>query len=135
MKFIIENVLLIVIALVSGVLLAWPAILRRSAGAVVTQLQATQLMNRKNALLLDIRSLDEFSSGHITGAKNIPADQVAGRLSELSKHKTGSLILTDAKGNKTGAVVALLKKEGFSEVVTLERGVEGWKNAGLPLTK
>ena len=135
MKFIIENSLLIGIVLVSGAFLAWPAILRRSAGAVVTQLQATQLMNRKNALLLDIRSSDEFSAGYITGAKNIPADQVLSRLSELSKHKTGSLILADAKGNKTGVVVALLKKEGFSEVVTLEGGVEGWKNAGLPLTK
>ncbi|MFN7668034.1 MAG: rhodanese-like domain-containing protein [Burkholderiales bacterium] len=63
------------------------------------------------------------------------ADQRAGRLSEISKQKNSGLILADAKGNKTAVVAALLKKEGFSEVVTLEGGVEGWKNAGLPLTK
>lgn len=135
MKFIIENGLLILIAFVSGALLVWPAILRRTSGALVTHLQATQLMNSKNTLLVDIRTSDEFARGHITGSKNIPADQIAGRLSEISKQKNSGLILADAKGNKTAVVAALLKKEGFSEVVTLEGGVEGWKNAGLPLTK
>lgn len=135
MKFIIENGLLILIAFVSGALLVWPAILRRTSGALVTHLQATQLMNSKNALLVDIRNSDEFARGHIVGAKNIPADQMANRWSELSKQKTGGIILADAKGNKTAAIAALLKKEGFSEVVTLEGGVEGWQNAGLPLTK
>lgn len=134
-KFIVENAFLILVAVVSGALLAWPAILRRSSGALVTHLQATQLMNSKSALLLDIRSSDEYARGHIVGSKNIPAEQVASRVSELNKQKKSGLILADAKGNKTAAVAALLKKEGFNEVVTLDGGVEGWQNAGLPLAK
>jgi rhodanese-related sulfurtransferase len=132
-KFIIENAFLIVMAFVSGTLLAWPALLRRSSGMQVSHLQATQWINNKNALLLDIRSSDEFARGHMVGAKNIPADQLPNRLSELSPKKTASVILVDTKGLKTSAAAALLKKEGFSEVATLEGGVEGWKNAGLPL--
>lgn len=135
MKFIVENWLLIAIAFVSGALLVWPALVRRTAGGVVTHLQATQLMNGKGALLLDIRTSDDFARGHIAGAKNIPADQLSSRLAEIGKYKTGTVIVADAKGHKTSATAALLKKEGYAEVVSLEGGIEGWKNAGLPLTQ
>lgn len=135
MKFIIDNILLVFVALTSGALLLWPLIVRGASGTLVSHLQATQLINAGNACLVDIRTSDEFARGHIAGAKNIPLEQLSSRLAELSKFQQGTVILAGTNKAPAQTTLALLKERGFNQVLSLEGGVEAWRTAGLPLVK
>ena len=72
-QFLINNSWLVGLALVSGIMLLWP-MLKRGAGGVVsvTPNEAVLLINRANAVVLDVRDDAEFAGGHITDARHIP---------------------------------------------------------------
>ena len=72
MDFIQNNLLLIGVAFASGAMLIWPFVRRTAGGPWVNTLQATQMINREDALLLDVREPAEYAKGHILGAKNVP---------------------------------------------------------------
>ena len=72
MDFIQNNLLLIAVAFASGAMLIWPFVRRTAGGPWVNTLQATQLINREDALVLDVREPAEYAKGHILGAKNVP---------------------------------------------------------------
>ena len=92
MKFILDwnNLILIAMAVVSGIALLLPALQRR--GARVSQIQATQMMNQGKTLVLDVRSAEEFASGHLPKAKNIPLPELAQRIAELEKSRNNVVI-------------------------------------------
>jgi len=64
------------------------------------------------ALLLDVRSPDEFSDGHIEGAVNIPVDQVGARLSSLPRDKP--IVVYCAMGSRSAAAATRLAAAGFN---------------------
>ena len=72
MEFINKNIFLIVIALVSGGMLIWPFLRRTAGGPSVNTLAATQMINRSDAIVVDLRSAEDYAKGHILGAKSIP---------------------------------------------------------------
>ncbi|MFN2645134.1 MAG: rhodanese-like domain-containing protein, partial [Burkholderiales bacterium] len=79
MDFVRNNLLLFVVALVSGAMLLWPLVRRTGGGPWVSAAQATHLINREDAIVIDVREPNEFASGHVLGAKNLPlARLVAG---------------------------------------------------------
>jgi len=128
-KFLIDNIWLILIALVSGGALAWPT-LSRSKNTLST-LQATQLLNKGKTLILDVRSADEFKTGHLRASKNIPLDELAGRMSDLDKSAAVLVICqTDARA---GRGASQLRRAGFSDVYVLEGGFAAWQSQGLPV--
>jgi rhodanese-related sulfurtransferase len=133
LEFIIKNWALVAIAAVSGGMLLWP-LLRKGVGGVST-LQATQLMNRDDALVVDLRLAAEFAKGHILGARGIPLADLERRAGELDKHKTRPVILYCGDGNRAGSGAALLRKSGFANVVNLTGGYAAWQQAGLPVEK
>jgi len=133
LDFIIKNWALVAITVVSGGMLLWP-LLRKGIGGVST-LQATQLMNRDDALVLDLRLAAEFAKGHILGARGIPLADLERRAGELDKHKTKPVILYCGDGNRAGSAAALLRKHGFANVVNLTGGYAAWQQAGLPVEK
>lgn len=133
MKFIIDNIWFIGIALVSGAALLLPALQRR--GAKVTQLQATQLINQGKTLVLDVRNAAEFASGHLQNAKHIPLAELAERLKEIEKSKNSTVITVCERGVRSASAASLLSKAGFSQVSSLEGGVAAWKSQGLPTVK
>ncbi len=135
MEFITKNIFLILIALVSGGMLLWPLLRKGAGGPWVNTLQATQLMNREDALVLDLRPAAEFSGGHILGARNIPLPELEKRAGELDKFKSKPVILHCKDGSRAGAGVALLRKLGFTNVVNLTGGYGAWQQAGLPVEK
>lgn len=133
MKFIIDNIWLIAIALVSGAALLLPGLQRR--GAKVSQLQATQMMNQGKTLVLDVRDAAEFATGHLQNAKHIPLNELSTRLKELEKSKSNTVITVCERGVRSATAAALLTKQGFTQVFSLEGGVAAWKSQGLPTVK
>ncbi|MFI4939742.1 MAG: rhodanese-like domain-containing protein [Burkholderiales bacterium] len=133
MKFIIDNILLFVLVLVSGGMLLWPVLQRR--GAKVSILQATQLFNQGKTLMLDVRDETEFAAGHMRDAKNIPLKQLSARLGELDKFKAKTVIVVCATGVRSSQAAAQLKNAGFQDVHSLDGGLTAWQTQGLPTVK
>jgi len=135
MEFITKNIFLVLVAVVSGGMLVWPLLRRGTGGPWVNTLEATQLINRSDALVIDLRTADEYAKGHILGAKNIPLADLERRRGELEKHKAKPVIVHCGHGNSSGAGVALLRKNGFASVHNLAGGFAAWQTAGLPVQK
>jgi rhodanese-related sulfurtransferase len=133
MKFLTDNFLYISLLFVSGGMLLWPLIQRRSQGATVNPNGAIALMNQEDALLLDVRSTDEYARGHVAQAKSVPADALATRAAEFSSSK--SIVVMDADGKTAGKAAAALRTAGAARVVILDGGYAMWLAAGLPVKK
>lgn len=131
MQFFVDNIFLIVVAFISGGLLVWPLVKSRASGPALTTLQATQLINDRNAIVVDVRTPDEFAKGSLPHARNVPAEKIADRQKELKKDKP--LILVCATGATAGKVAAQLRASGYNEVYVLAGGLAGWREAGLPI--
>jgi rhodanese-related sulfurtransferase len=136
-KFLTEHVFLVTMALVSGGMLIWPMLRDRAGGSTLSTLQATQMINREDALLLDVRDAAAYAQGHIINARNIPMAQLEERAAELGKQKgkTKPVIVHCDNGTRSQAGMALLAKHGFEKVFTLAGGISAWKAAGLPMEK
>jgi len=132
-KFFIDNIWLIGIAILSGGALLWPNLQRR--GAKVSTLQATQLINQGKALIVDVREPAEFSTGHLRDAKNIPLAELSNRIGELDKFKSKAVITVCQSGTRSPKAAAQFKKAGFNEAFSLDGGIAAWQAQGLPLTK
>jgi rhodanese-related sulfurtransferase len=134
-KFLSDNILLVAAALVSGSLLIWPALRRGIGGASVSPLQATLLINQHNALVLDVRDAAEYEKGHMLNARNIPLTDLGGRVKELEKHKAKPVLVVCENANRSVRAAAVLRKQGFEQVVVLGGGLTTWQQAGLPLER
>jgi rhodanese-related sulfurtransferase len=135
MEFIQKNIFLVLVAVVSGAMLLWPLLRRGAAGPTVNTLEATQMMNRSDALVIDLRAADEFATGHVLGARNIPIADLERRATDLEKHKAKPVILYSSDANRASAAVATLRKAGFASVHNLAGGYGAWLQAGLPVEK
>ena len=133
--FVRNNLLLFVVAFVSGAMLLWPLVRRTSGGPWVTPAQATHLINREDALVLDVRDPGEYGAGHILGAKNVPLARIDEGGGDLAKRKDKPLIVYDDKGDRAPKAIAALKKHGFSRVANLSGGIGAWQQAGLPVRR
>ncbi|MDP2824281.1 MAG: rhodanese-like domain-containing protein [Sulfuritalea sp.] len=133
MEFLQENMIWVALAFVSGGMLIWPMV---AGGGVanLTPAQATLLMNREDALVLDVRETGEWTSGHIPGARHITLAQLEKRMSELEKFKDRPIIIVCASGNRSSSACSQLKKNGFAKVFSLGGGISGWLESNLPLT-
>ncbi|HEX7951550.1 MAG TPA: rhodanese-like domain-containing protein [Burkholderiales bacterium] len=136
MKFVLNNIWLVLAAAVSGAILLWPLVNRRLSGVPeVGALQAVQLLNRKDAVMIDVREPAEFSGGHAPHAKNIPVAQLEKRIGELEKFKNRPAVVICQSGARSHAATAILRKAGFAEVYVLAGGVGAWLQANLPVEK
>lgn len=134
MEFVNQNILLISIAVVSGLGLIWP-FFRRSGGVEVNPAEATLLINRQDAQVIDVREPDEFAAGHLPEARNIPVGKLADRVGELEKFKDKPVILCCASGMRSSRACGELKRHGFTSLHNLAGGIESWRQAGLPIKK
>ena len=135
MEFIQQNIYLVLIAVASGVGLL--VLTFRSPGKhnSITPVQATLLINREDAQIVDVREPDEYANGHLPEARNIPLARLEERVGELEKYKDTPLVLVCQSGDRSGGACKQLEKLGFSKVHSLEGGVGGWRTAGFPLKK
>jgi rhodanese-related sulfurtransferase len=132
-KFILDHIFTVAIVVLSGGALLWPAL--RPGGRRATALQVTQMLNRGKTTVLDVRSADEFATGHLRDAKNIPLADLPNRIGELEKSKNRTVVVVCQSGVRADKAVRQLAAAGFEDVYSLEGGVTAWKAAGLPSTK
>jgi len=134
MEFINQNILLISIVVTSGLGLLWP-LFARGGAAELNPANATLLINREDAHVLDVREADEFANGHLPDAKHIPLAKLAERIAELEKFKNKPIIVCCAAGMRSAKACKELKKQGFAQVHSLAGGVDAWVGAGYPVKK
>ena len=127
-----NNLLLIGIALGSGLALAWPMIQRSRGGATVSSSQAVQMINHQGAVLLVTRSVEAFQGGHIPQARHAPLADIEKKAASLAKDKP--LILVCEMGRSAIGAASRLRAQGFTAVSVLDGGIKAWSTAGLPLT-
>jgi len=132
-KFFIDNIFLIAIAFLSGAMLVWPLIRSRAAGPALSTLQATQLINSKNAQIIDVRSAEDFAKGSLPNARNLPTASLKDRHGELKKDRP--VIVVCNSGGSAGPAAAQLRAAGFTDVFVLAGGLAAWREAGLPVRK
>ena len=133
--FLRQEYLLVAVALVSGGMLVWPYVRRATGGPWVDTAQATHLINREDAFVIDVREANEYGAGHVLGAKNIPLARVAVAGADLAKRKAKPVIVYDETGNRASGAAAALRKQGFERVFSLHGGMKAWQDAGLPVEK
>jgi rhodanese-related sulfurtransferase len=130
------NMVLLGTVIVSGALLVWPFIARlMRPGQEVGPAEAVQLINRRDAVVLDVRDAAEYKSGHITNARNVPEAELDSRAKELEKVKAKPIIVSCGRGNRSAGIASKLRKLGFAEVFSLRGGVAAWQQANMPLEK
>ena len=134
MDFIKQNIFLVVLAAVSGGMLL-VELLRGRTGGGLSPVEATLLINRENAVVLDVRDAAEFATGHIPNARNVPLAELDGRIGELNKFKNKPVVLVCQSGSRSGKALAALTKAGFEKAQSLGGGLAGWQKDGYPLVK
>ena len=136
LAFLQNNIFLVAVFLMSGGMLLWPLIRKATAGGKeVSVPQAVQLINRRDALVLDVRDAAEFESGHIPNARHIPAGELEKRFKEIEKFKQRPVIVACRSGTRAISTCGLLRKNGFAEAFALKGGMQGWQQASMPLEK
>jgi rhodanese-related sulfurtransferase len=130
-EFLIDNIWLVLIALVSGGALLFPSLMRPKG--TLSTLQATQLLNQGKVTILDVRTPEEFRGGHLRQSKNIPLDQLGERIGELDKGLPALVVC--AAGPRAARAAAQLRRAGFGEVYVLGGGFGEWQAQGLPTAK
>jgi rhodanese-related sulfurtransferase len=121
-KFLIDQIFLIGIAVLSGGALLWPALTQR--GKKASPQEVTLLINRAKAAIVDVRDAAAFTAGHLPDAKNIP-----------DKFKNRTIVVVCQQGSRAFGAAKILEKAGYENVVVLEGGQAAWETAGLPLAK
>ncbi|MBB3324476.1 MULTISPECIES: rhodanese-like domain-containing protein [Atlantibacter] len=103
---------------------------------VISRGEATRLINKEDAVVVDIRQRDDFRKGHIASALNVLPNEIkANNTGELDKHKAQPVIVVDGNGMSAQESANALMKAGFERVFVLKDGVAGWSGENLPLVR
>ncbi len=136
MDFVHQNFWLILMALTSGVMLAFPNLFGKISGVSEADVtQAIQLINHDNALVLDVREHNEFNAGHIASARHIPLGQLKDGIKTLEKFKDQPIVVNCRSGSRSATACGMLRKAGFSQVYNLTGGILAWQKAQMPTVK
>ena len=136
MKFFTDytNLVLIATALISGGLLLWPAITRRGRGGV-SAAEATTLINRRNAVVIDLRPAADYAKGHLPSARNLEMADLQAKIGQIAKNKGNPVILVCQTGQQSQKASRAVSDAGYTEVHVLQGGLDAWQKAGMPVVK
>lgn len=136
MQFIHNNIWLFMIAVISGLMLLWSFVGNRLRGIREADTAAAlQLINHKDAVVLDVREASEFKGGRLLNAKHIPLGKLRERIGELERYRETPLVVVCRSGNRSATACSLLGREGFTQVYNLSGGMMAWQKAGLPVER
>ena len=132
MSFLIDNWMLLLVALTSGGALLLPVLMQ---GKGLNPAEAVLLMNREKAVVIDVCEPGEFASGHIAGARNVPLAQLEAQLPGVVKNKATPVILVCQAGVRSGRALAVVRKLGYENAQSLAGGLKAWRAASMPVSK
>ncbi len=128
-----DHTLLVLALMISFFVLIFSELRRKASGLVnVEAIEAVKLINN-DAVVIDLRSADAFSRGHIVSAKNIPSDELEAKMTSLEGMKSKPIVAVCDAGITSTKAVNTLRAAGFDSVYGLKGGLNGWSQAGLPL--
>jgi len=105
--------------------------IKASGLTAIPSTQVVRLIN-SGAKIVDIRDPEAFAKGHIVDSVNIPAADIAGKLSQKLK-KAKSIVLVCDSGSRSGQAVGTLRKQGVETVFSLQGGLGAWQRDNLPV--
>ncbi|HEU4460690.1 MAG TPA: rhodanese-like domain-containing protein [Methylibium sp.] len=136
MKFLLDQWHLVLTALVSGGLLAWPALRGARGGSQrISTAEAVQLINREKAVLIDISEPAEYASGHAVNSRNVPFGSLSTGHKALPSNKALPLLVLCPTGARAQRAVGVLKKLGYERSMVVGGGLAAWREAQLPVEK
>jgi rhodanese-related sulfurtransferase len=107
----------------------------RSEGLrAVSPQELIRLMNQ-GALVLDLRPLEQYQSGHLNGARQMSSEQILSAGDTLKKHKEKTVVVYDDSGSVGAAAVRQLAAQGFTRAFALRGGLAAWRADNLPLSR
>ena len=118
-----NNYIWAITALGSGIALIVMTLRQKTSGPRVSPAQATQLINREDAQVIDVREQAEWATGRIAGSRHIPSGQVESKLADLEKFRERPLIVVCASGHRSASACSTLRKAGFDKVFALDGGI------------
>lgn len=135
-EFVANNWLLVSALVIILVMIVVTELKRKVLGfADIRPQDAVRLINREDAVALDVRDDKEYRSGHILNAVHIPYALLEERLQELEPHKDKPVMVYCRTGQSSAKASVMLRKQGFNRVYKLGGGIVAWQGADLPLTK
>ncbi len=132
MNFLIDNWMLLAMALASGFALLLPVLTK---GSGLDPQAMVQLMNRDKAVVIDVCEPDEFARSHVIGAKNLPLGQLEDKLAQVVKNKSAHVIMVCQVGARSARAAATARKLGYDNVQSLSGGLRAWVAASMPTEK
>ncbi len=105
-----------------------------SAVVMVLASEAVQLINHKNALVVDVRTEKEYKEGHVMNALHIPLGMLDDRIQELQAYKNHAVVMVCRSGARSAQAATKLKKQGFTNVHNIGGGMLAWERTNLPTT-
>lgn len=126
--------LFLALAIILALLIGQPLSRRLRGFHEVDPQGAVGLMNREDAVLVDVREDKEYREGHVTGSMHIPLSGLDKNLDRLESLRNKPVILGCRSGHRSSKAAGMLRKQGFEQVYNLKGGMLAWENAGLPLS-
>jgi rhodanese-related sulfurtransferase len=133
LNFLVDNYLAVLLLIF--LLFALMIYESRKGGKKIDASEATRIINKENAVVIDLRTSAEFNTGTIAGAINLQPDTIDMDNSLFKANEKDHIILVCKLGSSSSPVGGRLIKQGFENVNILSGGIQGWVQAGLPLIK
>jgi len=133
LEFTGNHTLLVLALMISFFVVIFSELRRKASGLVnIEATEAVKLINN-DAVVIDLRSVDTFSRGHIVNARNIPSDELDAKMNNLESIKSKPIVAVCDAGITSTKAVSTLRTAGFESVYGLKGGMTGWSQAGLPV--
>lgn len=135
-EFAANHLFLITLFIAILIMLLWSVFGNAMTGVMQVQpAEATRLLNREGALIVDVRPHEDYLQGHIINALSIPQAELEGREQELSRHRGKPVIVYCENGTSSAHSVRTLKTKGYEKVYALAGGLVAWRRASLPVAR
>jgi rhodanese-related sulfurtransferase len=128
------NLVLIAALLASGGMLLWPTLTGRGRGGL-SAAEATQLINRRNAVVIDLRPAAEYANGHLPSARHLEFAELQAKIAQIAKNKANPVLLVCQNGQHSNKASRVVREVGYTEVHVLQGGLAAWQQAGMPVVK
>lgn len=136
MQFVVHNWYLFLALFVVLGMLAYGSIRQLMFGVQrISTPEAVRLVNHEKAVIVDVREPDEYRSGHIPNAINVPLSGFGGSLRQLEKYKSRPVIVCCRTSQRSARAAVTLRQNQFVNVQVLAGGIVGWQGDSLPVEK